>query len=362
MRLCCAASPFLRLMIDGTVKNYARTGTLHHLLEVLHKAVSRTADKAVRVVYWTSQEPQDITNAICILGAYLVTVLGATVDEAWRPFEQLPEWLPCRKQPMCLMFRDATWVKSSFDLHVKDCWAGLQRAVSQGLYDFNRFDKHEYFYYDSPDNGDLHMVVPGKFIAFRGPCDEQADYGCGSLRPADFLEVFKCLDVHTVVRLNRPAYRKSVFKNAGFKHLDLFFADCSVPSDSVVDAFLTRAEALAPGQVMARGFCSCIYQASLVRLGSCDVVARWQHADRKWHCTLFSWAGDGSALSRGARTHWDIDSALPDEALRIFSERGHGLAPHLPPRFGHRAAATVPGGSRRKDARARSHESGGSRT
>ena len=75
----------------------------------------------------------------------------------------------------------------------------------------------------------------------------------------DFLEVFKCLDVHTVVRLNRPAYRKSVFKNAGFKHLDLFFADCSVPSDSVVDAFLTRAEALAPGQVMARGFCSSIY-------------------------------------------------------------------------------------------------------
>ena len=29
----------------------------------------------------------------------------------------------------------------------------------------------EYFYYDSPDNGDIHEVVQGKFFAFLGEAD-----------------------------------------------------------------------------------------------------------------------------------------------------------------------------------------------
>ncbi len=32
-------------------------------------------------------------------------------------------------------------------------------------------DKAEYDHYDLPFNGDLHTVVPGKFVAFRGPIE-----------------------------------------------------------------------------------------------------------------------------------------------------------------------------------------------
>jgi len=28
-------------------------------------------------------------------------------------------------------YRDATWVASSYDLHVKECWAGIARAVDR---------------------------------------------------------------------------------------------------------------------------------------------------------------------------------------------------------------------------------------
>ncbi len=44
-------------------------------------------------------------------------------------------------------------------------------------------DVDEYEHYDDPVNGDLHEVVPGKFLAFKGPVDlggaEHQDEACG---------------------------------------------------------------------------------------------------------------------------------------------------------------------------------------
>ena len=31
--------------------------------------------------------------------------------------------------------------------------------------------------YDDPINGDLHVLVPGRFVAFKGPTDDMPD-GC----------------------------------------------------------------------------------------------------------------------------------------------------------------------------------------
>ena len=68
---------------------------------------------------------------------------------------------------------------------------------------------------DEPCNGDLHVVVPGKFLAFRGP-REAIDHR-GSLQPADFHQVFKTLGVHAIVRLNKAEYRKSVCRDLNFR-------------------------------------------------------------------------------------------------------------------------------------------------
>ena len=45
--------------------------------------------------------------------------------------------------------------------------------VRLSLYDARAFNEDEYFYYDQPLNGDMHEVVKGKFIAFKGPVDRQ---------------------------------------------------------------------------------------------------------------------------------------------------------------------------------------------
>lgn len=97
----------------------------------------------VRLVYYTSQDPRDVTNAIYLLGALLCLRLGATPEEAWGPFQLLNN---ASNGPVCLPYRDATWVKSVYDLDVKECWAGLVRAVATGLYDLQAFDKHEVRY------------------------------------------------------------------------------------------------------------------------------------------------------------------------------------------------------------------------
>jgi len=117
-----------------------RTGTLHHICQALVKALLNPELQDVRIVYYTSQDPRDVTNSIYLLGAFMCLRLGATPEEAWGPFQSLKD---TSNDPMCLPYRDATWVKSPYDLHVKECWAGLVRAVATGLYDLQAFDKHE---------------------------------------------------------------------------------------------------------------------------------------------------------------------------------------------------------------------------
>ena len=145
---------------------------------------------------------------------------------------------------LMLPYRDATWVKSTYDLHLIDCWAGIRRAMSTNLYDPAHFDKNEYFYYDDPNNGDMHEVMLGKFIAFKGPRSKRVELVNGSftMLPSDYVEVFKAKNVSAVVRLNNPEYEAADFIDAGFEHHDLFFTDCSTPSDDVVERFLRISE------------------------------------------------------------------------------------------------------------------------
>ena len=102
-----------------------------------------------------------------------------------------------------------------FDVQT-DCWAGLLRAVSTGLLDVQSFDKNEYFYYDTPANGEFHEVVKGKFIAFKGPCDqkEEFDDGTCTLSATDFVHVFGSKHVTDIVRLNSREY--GFYKFASF--------------------------------------------------------------------------------------------------------------------------------------------------
>jgi len=92
------------------------------MLEVLAKSSARP-----RVVYYfRATSDADITNVVYLLGAFLVIHLQATPEEAYAPFASL--------QSHILPDRDATWVPSTYDLPVIDCWRGIRRAMLCGLY------------------------------------------------------------------------------------------------------------------------------------------------------------------------------------------------------------------------------------
>eukprot|EP00286_Rhodomonas_abbreviata_P023166 CAMPEP_0181298566 /NCGR_PEP_ID=MMETSP1101-20121128/5853_1 /TAXON_ID=46948 /ORGANISM="Rhodomonas abbreviata, Strain Caron Lab Isolate" /LENGTH=404 /DNA_ID=CAMNT_0023403601 /DNA_START=188 /DNA_END=1402 /DNA_ORIENTATION=+ len=191
----------------------------------------RTANR--HLIFYCDPDTAYLTNTAFLLGAYLVLVRNWTPEEAVRPFASI-EACPFRQ------FRDATFVPSTFDLTLLDCFRGLRKAVESGFFDLAGFNVGDYDLLDDPAIADMHIVCP-KFLAFRGPKDivDEEDM---SLCPQDFVPLFKELHVSAVVRLNEPEYKKEAFEKNGIHHHDLFFNDCTAPSHQLVDDFLDVCE------------------------------------------------------------------------------------------------------------------------
>ena len=191
-----------------------------------------------------------LTNAVFLLGAYMIIKLDMSPDEVARSFR----WL----DPASIeSYRDATYSSPDFRLHLVDCWRGLAKGrelgwVSHGgsHYLWGDIDVDEYRHYDSPANGNLHEVVPGKFIAFQGPRNlGGADYrddpatGARAFSPGFYVDILRDMGAAAVVRLNEARYDAEGFASEGLAHHDLEFEDCTCPPDAVVAAFLLVADA-----------------------------------------------------------------------------------------------------------------------
>ena len=240
-------------------------GTTHHVGTILKNLLKNPTYRATKIVYYCTAEPTDITNAVYLMGAFLCLYMNTSAEIALQPFHDLPAGL-------LLPYRDATWAKSTWDLSVTHCWQGLLQAVGSGLWDLRTFDKNEYFYYDDPENGEFHEVMKGKFIAFKSPFDERVELvdGTFTLPPSDYIEVFKSKNVTDIVRLNSPEYDAEEFRLTGFKHHDLYFHDCSTPSDAIVHKFLRLSE-------NAKGLVAVHCLAGLGRTGTLIALYMMKH-------------------------------------------------------------------------------------
>jgi cell division cycle 14 len=204
------------------------------------------------IVMYTSTAIPSVTNAIFLVGAYLIMRRDFTVDMA----EEV-----CKTVlGMTAAYRDVSPGQQNFFLHVQDCWGGLWRAKSLLWVDFgpDGFDLEEYDNYDSTLNADLHEIVPGKFIAMRGPRDlsegqlyqdvlrSDGSFSHREFSPEHYAEVLGQFRVQAVVRLNVPRYDACAMEAAGIAVAELGFEDCTAPPVDVVAKFLAIAEAL-PG-------------------------------------------------------------------------------------------------------------------
>ena len=199
-----------------------------------------------QLVYCAETGARALTNAVFLLGAYLILRLDMTPDGVAQVLNGLDP-------TMIATFRDATFIRQDFGLTLQDCWRGLYKGKDSGWVAapsdpsdplWGMIDPDEYRHYESPAQGDLHEVVPGKIIAFRGPADLRGSNfvdkssGCRDFAPEHYAGIFKDFGVSTVIRLNEPRYDGEAFRRCGIEHFDLEFEDCTSPPNHIAVAFL----------------------------------------------------------------------------------------------------------------------------
>jgi len=218
----------------------------------------REAHPDQKLVYCVENGPRNLTNAVFLLGSYLIITQQMRPDSVWKVFKNL--------EPQMEMYRDATFSEDPFRLNLIDCWSGFARARSLGWIDM--IDLDEYIHYDNPLEGDLHWIVPDKLIAFKGPHSLSNarlfhdTHGYRVFSPTFYTDgPFTDMGVSTVVRLNELEYAPAEFEACGIRCVDLEFDDCSVPPTHVIAEFLHTVD-------FARGAVAVHCKAGLGRTGT----------------------------------------------------------------------------------------------
>ncbi|XP_074057534.1 dual specificity protein phosphatase CDC14B isoform X3 [Macrotis lagotis] len=188
-----------------------------------------------KIIHFTGPDQRKQANAAFLMGCYIIIHLEKSPEDTYRMllFGNI-SYVP---------FRDASYGNCTFYITLLDCFQAVYKAVQYGFLNFEKFDLGDYEHYEKAENGDLNWIIPGRFIAFCGPHPRsRLESGYHYHTPEAYIPYFKRNNVTTIIRLNKKAYDARRFTEAGFDHHELFFADGSIPSDTIVKEFLNICE------------------------------------------------------------------------------------------------------------------------
>lgn len=181
------------------------------------------------IYHYTSLIPAKRANSAFLMGAYQIIGLQRTAEEAWEYFENTSRFIP---------FRDASSEGSPFELSILDCLKGLEKAIRLNWFDYSNFNYIEYEHLSYVENGGLNWIIPKKVLAFSAPSPDKKIKG-DAMTPEDYAHLFKSIGINTVIRLNKEHYDSSKIIQQGIDFHDLYFLDGSVPSEPIIEQFLS---------------------------------------------------------------------------------------------------------------------------
>jgi len=110
--------------------------------------------------------------------------LNRSADDAWNRFK--------RVTPPFADYRDASYGNCTYRCSILHCVRGLEYAIKLKWFDVRNFNLRDYEFFERVENGDLNIIVPGKFVAFSGPSSTARDAeGFRTFTPEDYVPVFK---------------------------------------------------------------------------------------------------------------------------------------------------------------------------
>ena len=255
-----AKAPFKYFSIDGVITYQPfqddfgpmSLGSIANFCDLVDEQLKKYP--GIPIAMKAQEEQQALTNAVFLIGAYLIMKEGLSPDEVEAKLGALIHRL--------LTFRDISPGPQRFGLHVRDCWSGLHRARALRWVDFapGAFDREAYEHDASALNGGIHDVVPGKFVATLGPKalpdgqhwkdirDLDGRFLRRDFSPEFYAAALRDRGVRAMIRLNAAEYPADALAPHGLALADLPFGVCTPPPADVVGKFLAIAEGV-PGPI-----------------------------------------------------------------------------------------------------------------
>ena len=235
--------------------------------DVLHV---RSYREGKTLVICTGSHPKDITINTLLVGAFMILSDGMSLDQVIQAFDPLTDQL----------------VSFSDQVAVQDCWSALHHVNKHCGWlkldarhclrlcrddeeeeEPDTIDMAEYVHYDSPLNGNLHVLVPDKLLVFNRPADLPggalwADTdGERRFSAAYYADILCDFDVVVVVRAcdedaaaaDGDGYDAGAFVERGIEVEEVAVdGDGGAPTLAEMDRFLAVARH-APGAVAVHG-------------------------------------------------------------------------------------------------------------